>query len=229
MGFLLPWMHGYDPSAPAVDGTVLVYQDAHHTRARDRLIAKLRRPRIMAIAERLVLELQEIETSALWPMLVETWVDRTVGADLRATARLIGLRGFDGYDDVTLRRMVRARIRVNRSNGTLPTLIAVYRAFVGTHAVRMRRRTAADLLVSGRDAMDPETPEGIQLARFLRGAAAAGVALLVEWPVAAWDATHRFTADVDAATAAAAATGFDDELGAPSIGGALAMQSTGEE
>lgn len=229
MGFSLPWMHGYDPSAATVEGTALAYDDAHHLRAVDRLISKLRRPRIEGIVEALVLQLQEIETSALWPMLVETWVDRTIGADLRQVAALVGLRGFDDYDDNTLRRMVRARIRVNRSNGTVPTLIAIYRAFVGSAEVRFRRRGVANLVVWGRDPLSDETREGLELARFLRAGALAGVAVFVEWPVAPWAETFRFhEGDPDAEGVESDATGFGWE-GDPDLGGALAMASNGLE
>lgn len=70
---------------------------------------------------------------ALASMLVNRSVDTAVGAQLDLVGKIVG-QARAGLDDDTYRRYIRARIRANKSNGTIEDLIIVTRLVVGDDA-----------------------------------------------------------------------------------------------
>lgn len=147
---------------------------------------------------------QEIE-DALQQLLLERGVDTAVGDQLDVLGRLVG-QDRGGMSDDDFRRLVRARISVNRSKGAIADILRVTDLIVndplaslvvdnqGTacFVIRIEDQPLADAVAS-------------LLIPFLREATAGGVRVILEWsplPVAQWlrfdighlDTEHMITA-----------------------------------
>lgn len=95
-----------------------------------RLAEEFRKPRIQAILTAEAAQYQAIE-DALWQLLSEFGVDTAVGWALDVLGRIVG-EPRQGASDADYRLRVRARIRVNRSDGTIEDVIDVVRLLIGS-------------------------------------------------------------------------------------------------
>ena len=95
-----------------------------------RLAEEFRKPRISAILAGEAAQYQALE-DAFWQLLVERGVDTAVGNALDVLGRIVG-EPRQGALDADYRLRVRARIRVNRSDGTIEDIIEVVRLLIGT-------------------------------------------------------------------------------------------------
>jgi hypothetical protein len=95
-----------------------------------RLAEEFRKPRIQAILIAEAAQYQAIE-DAFWQLLVERGVDTAVGNALDVLGRIVG-EPRQGALDADYRLRVRARIRVNRSDGTIEDVIDVVRLLIGS-------------------------------------------------------------------------------------------------
>jgi hypothetical protein len=95
-----------------------------------RLAEEFRKPRISAILTGEAAQYQAIE-DAFWQLLVERGVDTAVGNALDVLGRIVG-EPRQGALDADYRLRVRARIRVNRSDGTIEDVIDVVRLLIGS-------------------------------------------------------------------------------------------------
>lgn len=134
-------------------------------------------PRFRALLESFVEQAEEIE-AALQALLNETSIDNAVGAQLDQIGTVVG-QVRAGLDDATYRVMLRARILVNKSSGTLPDLIAIFVvAAAGSPTVRDggNAHVVVTLMAEAQDAdLIPFFLE------FLREAKSAGVRAILEW------------------------------------------------
>ena len=107
-------------------------------------------------------------------------VSTAVGAPLGVIGRLVGqARGT--FDDTSYRRLIRARVSVNKSNGTIEDLLRIARGVLnddGADLVVEPQYPAALAFRVGDIEVTSETAS--LLFNFLRAAASAGVRLIVE-------------------------------------------------
>lgn len=75
------------------------------------------KPRVAAVLQSLTEEIQEFE-NAVFSVIDARLLDNATGANLRVLGAIVGQKDY-GYDDSTLRAVIRARIRANQSNGKL--------------------------------------------------------------------------------------------------------------
>lgn len=95
-----------------------------------RLAEEFRKPRISAIITGEAAQYQAIE-DAYWQLLTEFGVDTATGHALDVLGRIVG-EPRQGALDADYRLRVRARIRVNRSDGTIEDIIDVVRLLIGS-------------------------------------------------------------------------------------------------
>ena len=114
-----------------------------------RLAEEFRKPRISAILTGEAAQYQAIE-DAFWQLLVERGVDTAVGNALDVLGRIVG-EPRQGALDADYRLRVRARIRVNRSDGTIEDIIEVVRLLIGSVLARRMQvdRKTGYLISSG--------------------------------------------------------------------------------
>lgn len=103
----------------------------HVTRALDELVTKLRRPRIQALMRVFARQVQEIE-DAIFALVHERFLHTSQGAQLDQWGALVGL-SREGVTDSEYRRLIQARMLLNRSSGTAPEVIEILRLITGNH------------------------------------------------------------------------------------------------
>ncbi len=118
------------PAAPGTDENGHITD--HADRAVNRLAQQYRLPKLEAFLRALIHPLQAIEDVA-WQLYTERFIDTAIGAQLDLIGRIVGQPRL-GYLDDDYRRLCRARIIVNRSNGNIPDLLTVVTAVVNDPA-----------------------------------------------------------------------------------------------
>jgi hypothetical protein len=105
------------PALRAVEGTPMVWTESIADRGESRLISFFRsKPRVVAFLRAVLgASVQDLHDAA-FQMLTERWLDTSIGAQLDRIGELVDLsRG--GWTDEPYRALLRAQIRVLRSNG----------------------------------------------------------------------------------------------------------------
>lgn len=95
-----------------------------------RLGEEFRKPRIQATLSAEAAQYQALE-DAYWQLLSEFGIETAVGWALDVLGRIVG-EPRQGATDADYRLRVRARIRVNRSDGTIEDVIEVVRLLIGS-------------------------------------------------------------------------------------------------
>ncbi len=132
----------------------------------------------------LLTPVQDVE-NALQQLLTERSVDVAVGEQLDVLGRLVGqLRG--GYEDDLFRRLIRARISVNRSKGTISDVLTVSELVIdddtATREVDNQGMACVVLRILGAPLEDDIADI---LIKMLRDTVSAGVRIILEYsPVA---------------------------------------------
>lgn len=127
--------------------------------------------------------------NAFQQLLTMRSIDTAEGAQLDVIGKLVG-QGRAGMNDDMYRRMVRARISVNRSKGTARDLITVSLLVVDDDdaTVVVNNQGNAAVVLRIEDTPLPDDVAAI-LIRMLRDTVAAGVRVILEWspePVGNW-------------------------------------------
>lgn len=95
----------------------LVKIDDHVEQALARLISQYRdKPRMRALVAAYAKRVQALEDAA-FQVLVSKLIDAATGEQLAFIGRIVGQPNERGWDDTTYRIFIKARIRVNQSNG----------------------------------------------------------------------------------------------------------------
>lgn len=138
--------------------------------------------------------IQAIE-EVLYQLLTERTVEVAIGDQLDLLGKIVG-QTRAGLEDDDYRRYIRARIRTNRSSGTIGDLLTISRLIVNDDDASIRfdpsYPAAGIIRVSG---IPFDTAIAEALVVFLRVAAAAGVRIVLEWSTVApedtfyWDTT----------------------------------------
>lgn len=167
------------PALPDLEGVEGAITD-HADRAVNRLAEQYKKPKIEAFLRALVHPLQSIETVA-FQVYTERNVDTAIGAQLDILGRIVGQeRG--GYGDDAYRRLIRARIAVNRSDGTLEELLTIARLIIDDEDVVVvaEPQYPATIVLKATEAAITAETAGIAL-DFLQEAAAGGVRVMFEY------------------------------------------------
>lgn len=132
---------------------------------------------------------------ALWQLFTERDVDTAVGVQLQAIGSLVG-QPYEGQDDDDYRRLVRARISVNKSMGAVRDIVIVARLVVDDEdADLVVQRSGTAAVVVEVDGVAVSDDLATNLNSFLQATKAAGVRLIVEYSTVApaamffWDST----------------------------------------
>ncbi len=133
-------------------------------------------------------DLQAIE-DALQQLYSMRSVDEAVGVQLDMLGKIVG-QGRGGMDDDAYRRMIRAKISVNRSKGTFADVLKVAGLILDDDAVLVEAQNSgpATIVVKLLDAPVPDDVAALVIQMLLK-TVSAGVRLLVEWssdPVEDW-------------------------------------------
>ena len=102
----------------------------HEGKMLARLAEEFRKPRISAIIRGEAAQYQAIE-NAYWQLLTEFGVETAIGWALDVLGKIVG-EPRQGALDADYRLRVRARIRVNRSDGTIEDILDVVRLLIGS-------------------------------------------------------------------------------------------------
>lgn len=144
-----------------------------------RMLGRLReqlkdKPRIEALINALANQLQHVEQQ-LWDLYVRRWIDDAEDNDLANLGAIVG-EPRNGSEDDTYRQYIRARIKVNRSDGRLGQLLEILALLLGSDAaVQVRELYPAAMEIEPTEGTDLD---GAYLNRwFLQLAKAAGVSL----------------------------------------------------
>ncbi len=133
-------------------------------------------------------EIQAVE-DALKQLFTGYWIEYAVGSQLDALGKLVGQKR-QGFIDDDYRRLIRAKISVNRSKGRIEDLIKVSDLVLDDEDVRpeIDNQGIATVVVRLRDAAVPEETAELLLG-FLKKTVSGGVRVILEWssdPVEDW-------------------------------------------
>ncbi len=117
------------PTQPA--STAPLSKDTEHVlQSLARLIAQyVDKPRMEALTAIYAEQVQDLE-DAWWELATERFVDTAVGVQLDILGVIVG-QDRNGLDDDTYRALIRARIKANNSDGTIPAIYGVALAAAG--------------------------------------------------------------------------------------------------
>ena len=145
----------------------------HDARINERALDQhLDKPRLRALSAAFAIELQEIEQAAL-DVLVNRATDVAEGASLEQIARIVS-QAITTSDVATLRLLVKTRIVVRRSFGTINDLLAILRTFIPGEQRLLTEYFPAAVLVGVPDDIGDELASAV--IELLAQATAGGVA-----------------------------------------------------
>lgn len=124
--------------------------------------------------------LQELR-NVYYDLLVNRRLDTAGGVQLRTIGKIVG-QPWAGEDDDLYRRYIRARVRVNRSSGTIPELNKIARLIVGDDAtiqIQTRNYYPAAIRIRIYN-MEVDADLADLLLKMLSQAVSGGVRLIVE-------------------------------------------------
>ena len=146
----------------------------HVERGLSRLISQYRgKPRIEGLLTSYLEEIQEL-SDQMWLVILSRMVDYAEGYHLRVIGKIVG-QVWKSEDDARYRTLVRARIAVNHSSGTVNDMLRIAKLLTGHKAELIELFHATMLIDVGQD------PFGDTTADMLHEARAGGVALSVQW------------------------------------------------
>jgi hypothetical protein len=119
----------------------------HEARALGRLIAQYRSAvNLRGLVSVATTEHQVLE-DVFWKLFIQN-IDTAEGAELDVFGRIVG-QPREGRGDPKYRLWVKTRVRINRSNGTVPEIVGVFTALVsGTSPVIVTEEYPAALIVT---------------------------------------------------------------------------------
>ena len=158
-------------------------------------------------------QIQEIEDVA-WQMLVERWVSTAVGAQLDQLGRLVGEpRRLFSADDDNYRRLIRARVAANQSDGTVNQCLIILRLVFDTDVgpLVLRQLFPAAMQVTAVDVAVADVLSTIA-ASFFRAGALGGVRTQLITNIVAPAIAFTFVAVEATLPAGAGITAGDTEI-----------------
>lgn len=162
----------------------------HADRAVDRLAFQFRKPNMEALIRAFCVPVQRLE-DALWQLYTERFVDTAIGAQLDLIGKVVKQPRL-GYLDADYRRLVKARISVNKSNGTTNNLLRVARLVLGADAdsLQAEPQYPATIVIRAVGAISADL--ATLTAGMLKQAKSGGVRLFFEYSLAEDAGTFAF-------------------------------------
>jgi hypothetical protein len=186
------------------------------TRAKSRVLGQYQAAtRFNALVGEVGLAFQELE-DALWGLVGATAIDTATGIWLDRIGVIVN-EGRGGASDASYRGFLRARIRANRSNGTVEDVLAVLYVWDDNYPAYMQQFFPAsfELTQSGGSLAPSDVP---RVLRLVKSARAAGVGVMFIYQTV--DDASAFTFSTSAALESSSTTGFGDST-TPATGGAF--------
>jgi hypothetical protein len=186
----------------------------------DRLPAQFRKPRIQAFVRALANQIQKLEQTD-YDLWFRRMLDNAEDVDLNNLGAIVGEERQGRLDD-EYRRYIRARIKVNRSNGKLNQLLGILALLVEDDAtIIATEHYPAAMVIALSDEVADIDPVYV-LNAFLKLAKAAGVRIDLNVPTAA--RTGTFLLDDSVSPFVDGATqGLDDSVSG-GLGGVFASR-----
>lgn len=167
----------------------------HGQRALDRLPEQFKeQPNLASYLAVFTDQVQDIE-DAFWQLFVERSIDTAVGAQLDMLGVIVG-QEREGRADEDYRRLIRARIKTNRSSGTINELATITRLVLNDSGYDLEFRNdgiATLVLRILNQSMTDATAE--ILMSFLGRAVAGGVRIILEYTAVAPSNLLQFDLD----------------------------------
>ena len=162
----------------------------HADRAVNRLAEQYRLPKFEAFLRALIGPAQAIE-HAYWQMFTERNVDTAVGEQLNILGRVVGQERAGLVDD-DYRRLIRARIAVNKSGGRVNEIlnVAALVIFDDDVTLELEAQYPAGIVVRATGVVASDLAELV--ISFLRDTVAGGVRVLFEYATVAPAAAFSF-------------------------------------
>lgn len=188
----------------ALEGTELAWIASHADEGAALLIWQFRgKPRLEALLRALLRHVQVAENDT-WAVLTERWLDNAEGVQLDGIGKIVDLARA-GWEDETYRALLRAQILVLRSRGRWRDLLRIMDVVGVTLSLTRISEpgTAAIRIALGEPLLGPITGADVfQLLagatstssrnRNQRGAKAACVRLVLEWPMSSVDESFTY-------------------------------------
>ena len=128
-------------------------------------------PHLQQILSSYVVQIQELEAVFI-SLIDERYVLTAVGAQLDGVGRLVG-ETRQGRDDDDYRIAIIGKIELNRSNGLVEDIIALFLLLLPSHTVTFSRGVKASFILAINEALPPSDPSpaalDAQLQRFKGG------------------------------------------------------------
>jgi hypothetical protein len=151
----------------------------HAARALARLAQQFKgKPKIAAVLDALNAQTQAAE-DALYQLFSERAIDTAAGAQLDVLGRILG-QPRESATDPEYRVRLRARMIARRSSGTIPEILAVFRALLPTADLELTPGYPAGFSLTVGGVAIPSSLVALYAA-FLKTARAAGVYAVLEW------------------------------------------------
>lgn len=184
----------------------------HAASAVSLLIEQYRDKPLLSALARISGERTQLLEDQLWKIFTERWIESAEGTQLDNLGKIVG-QPRQAFADEDYRQQLRARVRLNRSSGTIEDLLAIFRLVVppGT-GLQMIERFPAGFRLQLND-MGFNAASIALLLGFMRAARAGGVYGVLHWITTTEAATFTFDGG--------AGLGFGDATD-PSVGGELA-------
>lgn len=163
----------------------------HEAAALDRLAQHLRdQPRVEGLVRLVGTRTEEVE-AALLSLETERLLETATGDQLDVFGDLVGQARAEA-DDATYRLRIKARVRVNRSNGRGDELLAIFRLVVPAGAtLRLSEYEPTTIVLRVETYAIADELRDVLLV-FMRKAKAAGVRAVMHWSESPSSATFRF-------------------------------------
>ena len=152
----------------------------HAAEAKDNLAGQFKgQEKLEALLTAFINEVQDLE-NVLFDVLELTSLDEAFGEQLDGFGSIVG-ENREGRTDDDFRLAIRARLRLNLSNGTAEDMIELIRALVGDKQVEIVEDFAFSPAHFDAYILDPIDVDGFQVAKFVRSGKPAGVRAILHW------------------------------------------------
>ncbi len=125
------------------------------------------KPRLEAILSSYLEQVQELEDD-FWDVFSNRWVETAEGIQLDGLGEIVGERRQGAPDD-EYRAFVRARIRVNRSNGKMPELVEILSLILDGEEVVAREYYPAAIVMGALDELEVNAKRVSSMLRQAKG------------------------------------------------------------
>lgn len=169
------------------------------------------RPNFAALLNAINAQNQDLE-NAFWQLATERTIDAGVGAQLDLIGEIVGLARESAVDD-RYRLLLKAKVKVNRSSGTIPELLVILALIFDLPAafLSLRPEYPAGFTVVASGAAISSDAAAVAT-RFLHLAKVAGVRVLFEWAETDADNTFTYADAIPRTVTVANASGGDASL-----------------